>query len=308
MPAKIGVLFFLMCLSFANFSFAQDVIDEEFGELESSSDAVTTETKSLSFENEALTPTSYGDAGTITTPVNPQFVKPPGPKKGGVLKVPHPNAAKGLLRIEKDGSYLYKTSDYNKNKAVSIRVGASTPPTITGPGGVSFGDIYGTGSLVGVLGEFEWQPFRGFLGAFGVQLGSGFVTSRGNGRFADRGLAQEIYDLYVIPVSAFLVYRFEYMRRQWFVPYVNGGGILYGLYEKRDDAKPGVFASSPAVGFGGGIHLSISRWDQAGAFTLQKEYGVSDLWLTGEIRIVQGLKQEIDFTNQTASLGITVDY
>jgi hypothetical protein len=53
----------------------------------------------------------------------PLFVKPAGPKQGGVLKVPHPNTAKGLLKIDKDGSYQYKVRLRPKSQSSSFRFG-----------------------------------------------------------------------------------------------------------------------------------------------------------------------------------------
>lgn len=258
--------------------------------------------------NSEITPAEISSSESLSTPQAPSgFVRPPGPKKGGTLVLPHPGAAQGLIRINKDGSYQYKTQQIAKSQAGSFRIANVSPPKIFGPSNLSYSDIYGSSNMIGLLADYEWQPFRGF-GALGLQLGTGIMTSRGNGRFADLGVADEVYDLYVIPASVFAVYRFEYMRRQWFVPYVVGGGTIYGIIEKRDDAKPAKVATAPAAGFGGGLHISISRWDQQGAFVMQKEYGVADLWLTMELRIIQGLRSDIDFTNRTASLGITVDY
>lgn len=264
---------------------------------------------SAEIQDEPLVGTSVGSPSLDPIPEAPRgFVRPEGPKQGGSIMVPHPGAAKGLIRINKDGSYQYKTLEKDKNQALSFRVSSTTPPRIKAANGVGFTDIYGKSSLTGIIGDYEWQPFRGF-GALGLQLGSGLIMARGNGRFADLVVAREAYDLFVIPLSAFLVYRFEYMRRQWFVPFVNGGGTMYGLIEKRDDSKPAQFATAQALGFGGGLHISISRWDPQGAFVMQKEYGVADLWLTLEARITQGIpRQDVDFSNQTASLGITVDY
>ena len=56
------------------------------------------------------------------------YRRPPGPVQGGILKVPHPGTAQGLLRINKDGSYQYKTDIRAKSQAVSIRAGVITPP------------------------------------------------------------------------------------------------------------------------------------------------------------------------------------
>lgn len=240
----------------------------------------------------------------------PLFKKPSGPKQGGKVRVPHPNAAKGLIRINPDGSYQYKVGLKEKSQSGSFRISSMTPPEIEGPGGLKYEDIYGSGNLVGVLFDYEWQPFRSF-GSLGLSIGSGFSTTTGKGRFKRNNFqeeAEESYSFFVIPVNAFLVYRFEYFRNQWVVPFINGGGTYYGLAEIRDDGKKNNFTSSAAVGGGGGVHISLSRLDMGTGFTLSEEYGVADMWLTLEARAMQGTNQEIDFTNQSINAGITVDY
>lgn len=235
------------------------------------------------------------------------FHKPEGPKGGGVIKAPHPNAAKGLIRIQKDGSYIYKTPMPEKSKAASFRFGYLTSPSIESAQNVNFQDIYGADGLVGLMFDYEWQPFRGF-GALGFQLGGGIVVARGNGRFAGGAVASEIYTLGVVPLSANIVYRFEYVRRQWAVPFVSAGGIAYGLAEVRDDGRAPTFGVAPAVSGGGGVHFNITRWDSEGAFILAQDYGVADLWLTVDAKVIQGLDPQLDFTNQTISAGFTIDY
>lgn len=235
------------------------------------------------------------------------FVKPKGPPQGGTLEATHPNAAKGLLRIEKDGSYIYRTALPEKSKSSSIRVGYLSTPLIKNNQGVSMADIYGADGLLGLVGEYEWQPFRRF-GAIGFRIGSGLVVARGNGRFADGLVAEEIYNLIVLPLSAEISYRFEYVRRQWAVPFVTGGVIGYNMVEFRDDGKAPTFAFSPAVVGGGGVHFNISRWDTQGAFILAQEYAIADLWLTIEGKVIQALDQSLDMSNQTVSAGITVDF
>jgi len=161
------------------------------------------------------------------------------------------------------------------------------------------------------MGEYEWTPFRKF-GALGLQFGGGFATGHGNGTLDlekyDYPPAEEKYDIYIVPVSAFAVYRFEYARHQWLVPYVNAGGTYYGMVEKRDDNSPAKFAGSPAVGGGGGLHLSITKIDPTAAFTLGREYGVADMWFTLEARVMQGLNSAIDYSNVMVTAGVTVDF
>lgn len=237
-----------------------------------------------------------------------QYRRPPGPVQGGVMKVPHPGAAKGLMRINKDGSYQYRTSLKPKSQAMSFRVGAMTPPIIQGrANGLTYKSMYGSANLFALQGEYEWMPFQSF-GSLGVQLGGGFATATGNGTLESGPPAEEKYTIFIIPMTAFAIYRFEYVRRQWVVPFVNGGGTYYGLAEKRDDDSPVKFAGTFAVGGGGGIHVSISRLDPQSAFTMDREYGIADMWLTLEARAMQGLDQNLDFSNQMVTLGVTMDY
>jgi len=248
----------------------------------------------------------------------PYFEKPPGPKQGGVQRVEHPDAAKGLIRINKDGSYQYKTKIKEKSQSGAFKVGMMTPPKVqsANSAAITFESMYGSGSIFALEFDYTWQPFRKY-GALGLKAGIGFATATADGYFktarpgpdpASRTRSEETYNLFIVPMSAFLEYRFEYVRRQWAVPYIFGGGIYYGLAEIRNDGKTPDFAGAPAAGGGGGLLISISRMDAAGAFTLSEEYGIADMWLVLEAKAIQGLSKDTDFTNQTASAGIAVDF
>lgn len=236
------------------------------------------------------------------------YARPPGPAQGGTMKVPHPGAAKGLIRINKDGSYQYRTKLKPKSKAMSFRFGPMTPPEIQGKNSsISFRSMYGSSSLFLIQGDYEWSPFRKY-GPLGVLLGAGLTTASGNGTLATGQAAEEKYNLIIVPLSAFGVYRFEYARRQWVVPYLIGGGTYFGLVEKRDDDQAPTFAGTWALGGGGGVHFSLSRMDPGLAFNMEKDYGIADSWITLEARAMQGLDAEFDFTTQMITLGITMDY
>ncbi|MFN7825596.1 MAG: hypothetical protein ACK5P6_09565 [Pseudobdellovibrionaceae bacterium] len=233
---------------------------------------------------------------------------PPAPPRGGVLKVPHPGAAKGLMRIEKDGTYQYRVPLREKTKSSSFRFTSMTPPEISGGNGITFESMYGESNVFGFNYDYEWQ-LRTRFGAFGGQLGTGIATGRGSGTFVrDNSKAREAYNLYIVPLSAFVIYRFEYVRRQWVVPYVLGGGTYYGLAESRDDGKSPQFAGAAAVGGGGGLLFSITAFDAQSAFRLGEEYGIADMYVNLEARAMQGLNKDIDFTSQAISLGVTVDF
>ncbi len=243
---------------------------------------------------------------------DPVFQKPEGPKEGGTRRVEHPRAAEGLIRINKDGSYQYKTPLKEKSQSGTFRLGSMTPPTISTSSGITFQSMYGNSNLLVTNFDYEWQPFHQ-SGTLGLDVGSGFATMTAKGTFKNKiagraARAEESYNIFIIPASAFLTYRFEYVRRQWIVPYITGGATYYGLAEIRDDGRSPNFAGAPATGGGGGILISISRMDAANAFTLSREYGIADMWLVLEARAMQGLSSDIDFTSQTISAGISVDF
>lgn len=244
----------------------------------------------------------------------PMFKLPPGPKQGGAVRVEHPRAAEGLIRINKDGSYQYKTALKDKSKSSSLKLGMMTPPAIeSGNPNINFESMYGDKNVFAINFDYEWQPFRNF-GSLGFRLGTGFSTATAEGFFKNqsrgdgRTRSTEKYTMFMVPASLFVTYRFEYVHRQWVVPYLTGGGTYYGLAEIRNDNKAPAFAAAPAAGGGGGLLLNISRLDATNAFTLSQEYGIADMWLAIEALAMQGLSDDIDFTNQMISAGIQVDF
>jgi hypothetical protein len=244
----------------------------------------------------------------------PMFKKPPGPVQGGTVRVEHPRAAEGLIRINKDGSYQYRTPLADKSQSSSVKLGMMTPPTIdSGNANITYEKMYGSSNVFALNFDYEWMPFRNF-GSLGFRLGTGFATATGDGFFKNenradgRTRAQEKYTLFMVPASAFLTYRFEYVRRQWVVPYVTGGATYYGLAEIRNDNAAPSFAASPAAGGGGGLLFNITRLDAHSAFNLSQEYGIADMWLAVEAIAMQGLSEDIDFSGQEIRAGIQVDF
>lgn len=244
----------------------------------------------------------------VSAQISQEFEKPPAPPRGGTVKVPHPDASKGLIRINKDGSYQYKTEERTKKRSGTFRIGLMNPPEIEGNGPVSYDSMYGSDDIFSIFYDYEWQvPTR--YGLIGASLGVGFSTVTGRGTFENSGTeAREKYNLYMLPVSAFANYRFEYVRRQLIVPYITAGATNYTLIEYRDDGDDTTYAFAQAVGGGGGLLISISRMDPRGAFVLGQEYGIADMWLTLDARVMQGLNSDVDFTSTILSLGMTVDF
>jgi hypothetical protein len=234
-------------------------------------------------------------------------------RDGSYKIIKHPDAAKGLIRINKDGSYQYRVPKGEKTKSASLQFASLSAPSIstsnehfTEP--LTFSGMYGT-SPWAIMFNYEWQLRK--FGTWGLQLGSGLGIFTGKGRLVSAGHdleSEEKFTLFLVPMTAYLVYRFEYSSKQWLIPYVMAGGVYYGMIEKREDKNNLNYGGAPAAGGGGGIHVSITRFDPQTGFILDREYGISDMWFTLEAKALQGLKSDLDFTSTVISSGVTVDF
>ncbi len=238
----------------------------------------------------------------------------------GSKKIQHPNASKGLYLIDRTtGTYYYKTKvESQQDTSISMRFGQYDTPdissTINGTK-IKFTDVYPS-ELVMLMVDYEWQPFKSF-GKLGVQLGTGILVAQGNGFLTTRTPptgctvpcpAKEEYTFLAIPLNAGLVYRFEYVERQWLAPFIAAGGTYYGLAEIRDDGQDNRFVGSPGAYGAGGAMLNISALDKETGFIFDREYGISNLWLTLEFRAVQSISDSLDMSSNTLSAGVTVDF
>lgn len=235
----------------------------------------------------------------------------------GRPKIAHPDAKKGLYLIDQNtGRYYYKTKKISqKNQSTSVRIGTITPPSIStelGGNTYVFSDFYDVGDLPYLMLDYEWQPFRSF-GKLGVVVGLGFFMATGNGRFIDPSIeggapAKEEFTFIGLPISAGGIYRFEFSDRQWLAPFISAGMSYYVLAELRDDNKSPKFVGTPAAYGGGGILFNITTWSKEIAFTMDREYGISNMWLALEYRTVQSLNKDLDVSSDIFNLGISVDY
>lgn len=226
----------------------------------------------------------------------------------GVKLIHHPDAKKGLIRIEADGTYIYKVKTTPKNQTGSVRFGMMDPPNIKSADGYTdFKGMYGSGSVPTLMFDYEWQPFSSF-GKLGVQGGFDLAISNGNGHFLkDGGAAQEKYTFIAIPLNLGVIYRLEYFRRQWIVPYVAGGGSYIGVAEMRDDNKNN-FSGTPAAYGAAGLMFSLTAIDKSMAFELDSEYGVGALWVVAEYRYQKAFSEDLDYTGGVMSVGISADF
>lgn len=229
--------------------------------------------------------------------------------------IQHPDSAKGLSRIEADGTYIYKTE---KPKA-SERSGSfkfavmSAPDLYNETIDRNFADYYGSDPLVGLLGTYSFPLTRGTLG-LSLDLETGLSFAQGDGYFnrvqSNNSTLRSVesYTLFMIPLYVLATAKLQYSDRQWFVPYVSGGGVIMGLVELRSDEQGTNFAGTFGAALGGGVLVSVSRWAPTSAFQLRSEYGINDLWINIEGRAVVGLDENLDITQNLFSLGATFDF
>lgn len=218
-------------------------------------------------------------------------------------------AAKGLVKIDKDGSYIYRTEVGKKNQSVAVRISSGQTPAIASADGrSSFANMYGSSNVNGLLVDYEWQPVTAY-GKLGVQLGGGITLSKGNGRFLNDGTeAKEEYSFVTFPMSLGGIYRLEYFEKQWIAPYVGGGLSYIGMLEYRDDdSSPKLVGTTGAYG-SAGLMLSLTAFDRQVAYDLFSEYNVAALWVVLEFRRQQSLSADLDVSSNIINAGIAVDY
>lgn len=234
--------------------------------------------------------------------------------KGGVEYIAHPQASKGLLAITKEGAYIYKTTESRDfHQTGTFRVATMDSPNIVAADGTTYETMYSGSQQPFFMFDYEWQPFTGF-GKLGVQAGFGLLYATGQGRFVSTDPAvngteaKESYTFLAIPLNLGVVYRLEWLSRQWVAPYVSGGGTYVAVAEFRDDGKSPTAVGTPGAYGAAGLLLNVSAADRETAFTLSSEYGIANLWVSLEYRYLQTVSEDLDFSSNIIGAGISVDY
>jgi len=303
---------------FANFARAESEFPNEPPYVSSENDGELTELIDPSsdevIESSGATPPMTKE----TTPEPSQSVSAPLPMSKKVRKIYHPDAVKGLQMIERGGAYYYKPQISAKNdQTTTVKFGMASSPVIKASDGVDFKTMY-TDSSLGVFGIDYEQKIITPLGPLGIQYGFGIITATGHGRFSNANIpagdctsnctSLEKYTFYALPISVGAVYRLEFTRRQWFAPYFAAGGTYFLLAELRDDGQKSTYIGAPAVYGSAGAMINVTSWSRETAFTLDSEYGISNLWITGEYRRTQTSNESLNLSSNTMNFGISVDY
>lgn len=238
-------------------------------------------------------------------------------KYKGATEVPHPFAEKGLIRITKDRTYLYKVPETEEDRAISFQVGPFDPTNLRNPDatdgrGASFAENYDQSTAPAVLFTKEWQLIRSAIGKLGLRAGSGIFVAQGHGHFVSNTNAsktpKEQFTLLTFPTSIGGVYRMQFVHRQLFIPFAEGGLTAFPFTEIRDDGKAPKFAGSAAAYAAGGLAINMTYFDYLTRIQLNREYGISAIYLTLEFRRLFALSPHYDFSSNYINGGFLFEY
>lgn len=238
-------------------------------------------------------------------------------------KLSLPQAQEGLIRIKKDGTYIYDTERPLKMESSRITLGVANDPNVslaiqqldaqgnpTGQENIfTFADLYDETSSY-ILGyDYEWFPYID-KGKLGVQAGMSAMFANGHGRLRalPNGPSTESFTFVTMPLTLGGVYRMEWKDKQLIAPYLSGGGTYVLLIEKREDiATPKLIGG---LGFyaTGGLLLNIGALDRDAGFQLESEYGISNMWLSLEFRVIEVTSSAFSFSNSYLNAGLSFDF
>lgn len=232
-------------------------------------------------------------------------------------EVPHPFAEKGLMRITKDRTYIYKVDQTDQKRAASFRIGIFNPenlanPDAKGQAGSTFDENYDQATNPAIMFDYEWQLWRMPVGKVGVRAGTGVFIAQGNGHFSspvNQGRTpREIFTFWAMPTVLGAVYRLQFWDKQLFVPYAEGGGMAIPFGEFRDDDRPPKWGGAFAAYYVGGVAMNLTYFDKMSGIQLDREYGINRVYLTAEYRGIVGLSSNYDFTSTLINGGLLMEF
>ena len=221
----------------------------------------------------------------------------------------------GLVRIDKDGAYIYADTRTKKSQSGHLHLGQANQPDISiDINGVTyhFEDFYDSPTGLTIGYDYEYY-FTNTAGKLGIQVGGAVQYTQGHGRLVQNPPAESIpsvesFSFATLPLFIGGVYRFEYTIRQWLAPYVAGGGVIVGLVEKREDSSKLNYTGG--LGFYGtaGALLNVSILDRETALTLDSEYGIGNLWINLEFKYINVSAESFRYENSYLQGGVSFDF
>lgn len=233
--------------------------------------------------------------------------------------IEHPNAEKGLIKIDKNKVYQYKVKTSEQKSSAALRFGMYEPTELANPedASLTFDELYDQTDYPFIAYDQDWIFFKKF-GELAWKIGGALYVAQGNGRFAaspggfNQGQTpREKFTLIVVPITVGVSYKLKYFNNQWLIPYVEGGLDAFNFAEVRDDNKnPSIGAKlglAPAAHASAGLSLPLGR-DASSFLDLDREYGINAVYLTAEFRHYFALSSKFDFSGDAITGGITADY
>ncbi len=232
------------------------------------------------------------------------------------VKIKHPNAEKGLIRITQDKTYIYRVPKSKQDRAFSFRFGMFDPKNLENPDtGATFESLYDSTEAPIIFFEYEWQWFQTAIGKLGLKMGSGLFVAEGNGSFKNnydengpKDTPLENFTLVAFPNSIGAVYRAQFWDTQPLVPYADGGVMAISFTEFRDDKDAPKLGLGYAGFFSVGGALNLGLLDSMSLLELDREYGINTIFLTGEFRQVVQLGGRFNFESSTISGGVLMEF
>lgn len=230
--------------------------------------------------------------------------------------------ADGLVKIDKDGVYIYKPEPQNVKHASHVRLGMVSNPDVESEvcdendqncQTVTFDDIYSGASGMGfeyVYENFFFTDSGTNFGKLGLQAGLSLSYAEGHGRLVTNLTTESVesFSFLTVPLFAGGIYRFEYRDRQVLVPYFGGGGVYAILAEKREDKSNVKGIGAPGFyGFGGAL-LNISAIDRDMGAEFETEYDIKNLWLSAEFKFISVSSEAFSLENGYVQGGLGFDF
>lgn len=240
--------------------------------------------------------------------------------------IQHPGASEGLVRIRKDGSYVYDVQYEMKHQSSHLSLGQAQPPDIsvsiqttdtngnpTGTNQFRFEDFYSGASKLIINYDYEWYPWID-KGMLGLQLGGSFMYADGHGRLVLTPAGQpnspsvEKFSFLTLPLNFGAIYRLQWTSTQKLAPYVAGGGTYVLLAEKREDKSTIHYTGGFGFYGAGGILLNLSAFNSTTAFELNNEYGIGNLWFSLEYKLTQVTNPAFSLSSRSVNGGVSFDF
>tara|TARA_Y100000780_G_scaffold226633_2_gene240842 strand:- start:4468 stop:5349 length:882 start_codon:yes stop_codon:yes gene_type:complete len=226
------------------------------------------------------------------------------------LKVRHPEAKNGLIKILADGTYIYKKEESKIEGYSGFKLGTQVFDNLqNNTTNQSYSDVYKT--TYSLFVDFE-TPVFGQEGNLKWNYGLNLTYATGTGFYASGTQAYEDYSLIMLPIYGGFTYHFQYFgETQAFIPYVSLGIDAYFIYESRDDGES-VKTYTGGAHANAGIRFLVDSW-MGDTDDLDEDFGINHTWLVLDYKYILGAENGqtgddvIDITSQVVTLGFGFD-